>query len=248
MEASSSSRKRLGGLSGAMFSTRRGAITTAVVAALLAAIILFAFVQSFKKGGSATVGNAPTFVATGYIPRGTPANVIASSQLLTSRTYPTNKIPVGAISDPAVLHGEAAAVDIFPGQVITAADFSASSVGLASQLTGDYRAIAIPVDSSHGLVGIVQTGDRVDVLDDAGVGRAGPGGVTILAPNVLVLSAPGSSGGGLGGGGGNSGGNMVLEVTAKQQAAFAYASDNGKVWITLRPPIGALGTTTPTKK
>ncbi len=54
MEASSSTRRRAGGrVSGAMFSTRRGAITTAVVAALLAGILLFVFVQNYKKSGTA---------------------------------------------------------------------------------------------------------------------------------------------------------------------------------------------------
>lgn len=251
MEASSSSRRRAGGsLTGAMFSTRRGAITTAVIAALIAGILLFAFVQSYKKGGSSSVGNAPVFVASGYIPAGTPVSVIASSQLLSRTTVPTTHVVVGAISDPSVLRGEVAAVSIYPGQQLTAADFTTKNVSLASQLTGDNRAIAIPVDSAHGLTGFVQAGDHVDVLNDAGSGRAGLGGVAVLAQNVLVLTAPGGGGGGgspLAGSSSassNGSGNIILEVTAKQAAAFAFAADNGKVWITLRPPVGALGTTT----
>jgi Flp pilus assembly protein CpaB len=227
-----------------MFSTRRGAITTAVVAALLAAILLFVFVQSYQKGGTSSSGNTPVFVASGYIPAGTPVSVIASAQLLSRTTVPSNHVVVGAISDPSVLRGEVAAVSIYPGQQLTAGDFTAKAVGLASQLTGAQRAIAIPVDSAHGLVGYVAAGDHVDVLDDSGAGRAGANGVSLLAANVPVLVAPGSSGGnGIAGGGGNSNGNIILEVSARQASEFAYASDNGKVWIILRPPLGALGTT-----
>lgn len=250
MEASSSSRRRTGGnLTGAMFSTRRGAITTAIIAALIAGILLFAFVQSYKKGGSSSTGNAPVFVASGYIPAGTPVSVIASSQLLSRTTVPTNHVVVGAISDPSVLRGEVASTAIYPGQQLTAADFTTKNVSLASQLTGDNRAIAIPVDSAHGLVGFVEAGDHVDVLDDTGIGRSGANGVTALAQNVLVLSAPGgatSGGSPLSGSSSssNGNGNIILEVTSKQAATFAYAADNGKVWITLRPPVGALGTTT----
>jgi Flp pilus assembly protein CpaB len=244
MEASSNTRRRAGGnLTGAMFSTRRGAITTAVIAALLAAILLFAFVESYQKGGSSSSGNTPVFVASGYIPAGTPVSVIASAQLLSRTTVPSNHVVVGAISDPSVLRGEVAAVSIYPGQQLTASDFTAKAVGLASQLTGDQRAIAIPVDSAHGLVGYVQAGDHVDVLDDSGAGRAGANGVSVLADNVPVLVAPGSGGGGLGGTGGSSNGNLILEVSARQASEFAYAADNGKVWILLRPPLGALGTT-----
>ena len=247
MEASSNTRRRAGGnLTGAMFSTRRGAITTAVIAALLAAILLFAFVQSYKKGGSGSSGNTPVFVASGYIPAGTPASVIASAQLLSRTTVPSNHVVVGAISDPSVLRGEVAAVSIYPGQQLTAADFTAKATGgLASQLTGDQRAIAIQVDSAHGLIGYVQAGDHVDVLDDSGAGKTGPNGVSVLADNVPVLVAPGSSGGGGIGGSSSSStsGNIILEVSARQATEFAYAADNGKVWILLRPPLGALGTT-----
>lgn len=245
MEASSSTRRRTGGnLTGAMFSTRRGAITTAVVAALIAGVLLFAFVQSQQKGGSGTTGNTPVFVASGYIPAGTPVSVIASAQLLSRTTVPSNHVVVGAISDPSVLHGEVAATNIYPGQQLTAADFTTKTVTITSQLTGANRAIAIPVDAAHGMLGYVQAGDRVDVLNDSGGGRAGAGGVSVLATNVLVLSAPGGGGGSSIAGGGSSGGNIILEVSAKQAPAFAFAADNGKIWITLRPPVGALGTTT----
>src|SRR5579872_579096 len=126
MEASSSNRRRTGGgFSGAMFSTRRGALTTALVAALLAGILLFAFVQSYKKGTSAPVVNTPVFVASGYIPAGTPVSVIAAGQLIARTTVPASHVVVGAITDPSVIRGEAAAVSIYPGQQLTTTDFAA---------------------------------------------------------------------------------------------------------------------------
>jgi Flp pilus assembly protein CpaB len=243
MEGSSSTRRRTGsGLGTAMFSTRRGAITTAVVAALLAAVLLFAFVQSYKKGSSATAVNAPVFVASGYIPKGTPVSVIASAQLLSRTTVPASKAVVGAITDPSVIRGEVAASTIYPGQQLTSSDFTATNVTVASLLTGNQRAIAIPVDSAHGLVGIVQTGDHVDVLVD-GASAAGGKGVATVDQNILVLAAPGSGGGGgIAGGGSSSSGNIILRVTNAQAPALAYAADNQKVWITLRPAldVGAL--------
>jgi Flp pilus assembly protein CpaB len=225
-----------------MFSTRRGSITTAIVAAVLAGILLFLFVEH-NKGGAGAVVNTPVFVASGYIPKGTPAGVIASGSLISRSTVPSTKVVAGAIADPSVLKGEVAASAIYPGQQLTTSDFTAADVTVTSQLTGTQRAIAIPVDSAHGLIGFVQAGDHVDVMSDNGSGQAGQGGVSTLAQNVVVLSAPNGGGGGLAGGGG-SGGNIVLQVTPAQAAAFAYAADNGKVWITLRPPVGALGTTT----
>ncbi|MGO9823028.1 MAG: Flp pilus assembly protein CpaB [Solirubrobacteraceae bacterium] len=228
-----------------MFSTRRGAITTAVVAALLAAVLLFAFVQSYQKGSSATAVNTPVFVASGYIPKGTPVSVIGSAQLLSRTTVPASKAVVGAITDPSVISGEVAASNIYPGQQLAASDFTAANVTVASLLTGNQRAIAIPLDSAHGLVGVVQTGDRVDVLVD-GASATSTKGVVTLDQNILVLAAPSSGGGGGIAGGGSSSGNIILRVTNAQAPALAYAADNQKVWITLRPALD-VGALTPSK-
>ena len=235
MEASSSSRRRSSGLGGAMFSTRRGAITTAALAALLAGVLLYAFVQSYKKGGTPTVVNTPVFVASQFIPRGTPVSVIASGQLMSRTTVPSSHVIAGAIADPSAVKGEVAAADIYPGQQLTATDFTSGTVSLASQLTGVNRAIAIPVDTAHGLVGFVHTGDHVDVLESLN------GVVSVLAQNITVLNAPSSGGGGVGGG--SSGGDIILQVTPRLAVQAAYAADNGKIWVVLRPPVGAIGST-----
>jgi len=63
--------------------------------------------------------------------------------------------------------------------------------------------------------------------------------VTPVAQNVLVLSAGGGAAGGVVGGSGNAG-NIVLRVSAKLAEQIAFVADNGKVWITLRPPVGAV--------
>ena len=249
MEASTSTRKRAGSsLGAAMFSTRRGSITTAIVAALLAGIILFAFVSSYNKSSAPAVVNTPVFVSSGYIPKGTPVSVIASGSLISRTTVPSTHVVTGAIADPSAIKGEVAANPIYPGQQLTAADFTTADVTITSQLTGDQRAIAIPVGAAQGMIGFVQAGDRVDVMNDSGTSKSG---ALTLASNLLVLDAPGatSSGGGLGGGGGSSGGtNLVLKVTPQQAAQLASAADNGRVWITLRPPVGALGTTNANSK
>ena len=239
MEASSARRKIGGNPLGDMFSSRRGALTLAIGAAVIAGILLYAFVQQYRKNATATASNTPVFVATGFIPRGTPADVIASNGLFQRTAVKASQVLVGAIADPSVLHGEVATTAIYAGQQLTAADFTHANVTIASELTGSDRAIAIPVDSAHGLIGFVQAGDYVDVLSSF-AGSGGRGAVVPLVQNVLVLSAPGGGGGGGISGGGGSGGNIVLRVSVKTALALAFAADNGKIWITLRPPVGAL--------
>ena len=133
-------------------------------------------------------------------------------------------------------HGQVAAENIYPGQQITASDFTAATT-LASQLSANQRAIPVPVDATHGLVGFVHTGEYVDVMASYPSGVGGQGGsVTKLLSDVLVLNAPASATGG-GIGGGNSSSDIVLRVGEQDAPGLAYAADNGKVWIVMRPAL-----------
>jgi Flp pilus assembly protein CpaB len=239
MEASSI-RKKIGGgrPGGDMLSTRNGALAVAALAALLAGVLIYAFVQRYKTHQAGTTAATPVFVATGFIPRGTSADAIASSQLLQRTSVKGSQVQAGAIADPSVLHGEVTTASIYPGEQLTVSDFTHGSVSAASQLTGNQRAIYVPEDTAHGLVGVVHGGDHVDVLGVVGtVGLAtGHGGVTTLAQNVLVLNAPSTPGSGIGGGNNS---QVLLRVDEQQAQEIAFAADSsgGKVWLILRPPL-----------
>jgi Flp pilus assembly protein CpaB len=225
-----STRNKLGKRSpGDLLSTRGGAITVAVVTAIVAGVLLFAFVQRYRSNSNSANAPTPVFVARALIPQGTSADLIASEQLVQRTTLRGSQVQAGAIADPGVLHGEVAAGNIYPGQQLTAAAFTRAAT-ISSDLASNERAIAIPVDGAHGLVGFVRAGDRVDVLADIG-GRA----VATLLQNVLVLSPPAAGGGGLGGSGGGAS-NIVLKVPSQTATQVAFAADSGKVWIILRPP------------
>jgi Flp pilus assembly protein CpaB len=238
MEAASPSSKIGRKSPGDILATRGGALAVAMVAAILAGILLFAFVQRYRSNQNASSAATTVFVAHSLIPQGSSADVIASKQLLQRTTLRGSQVQAGAIADPAVLHGEVAATNIYPGQQITAADFTPAAT-VASQLTADQRALSVPVDSSHGLIGLVHTGEYVDVLASSTSGAgAGRGSVTRLLQDVLVLSAPSAAGGGIGSSGGSSS-NIVLRVSEHDATGLAYAADNGRVWIVMRPPLGA---------
>jgi Flp pilus assembly protein CpaB len=222
---------------GDLLSTRGGAVAVAAGAAILAGVLLFVFVQRYKDNASSSAAPTTVFVARSLIPQGSSADLIASQQLIQRSSLRGSQVKEGAIVDPAVLHGEVAAVNIYPGQQITAADFT-RAVTVASNLTTTQRAIAIPVDSAHGLSGFVHAGDYVDVYGSYnGAGASSNHSVNTLLQNVLVLSAPSGASGGLGSGNNNS--NIVLRVTDTAAPGLAYAADNGRVWIVLRPPVAA---------
>lgn len=234
-----SARNKIGKRSpGDVLSTRGGAVAVAAITAIVAGVLLFVFVQHYKNNSNSATAPTTVFVARALIPQGTSAELIASEQLVQRTTVRGNEVQTGAISDPGVLHGEAAVSNIYPGQQLTATAFS-PALSIASQLKTNERAIAINIDAAHGLTGFVRAGDHVDVLADIG-GKS----VATLLQNIVVLS-PASAGGGAGLSGNSGGAAMVLNIPSQLANEVAFAADNGKVWITLRPPATATQSSQP---
>jgi len=220
--------------------TRKGATTVAAAAAVLAGIVLLTFVNRYRdsvKGGTASV---PALVAGRLIPKGTSGDIVVSGELFRPTTVAEDQLKGGAIADASVLKGKVATHDVYPGQQLTAADFASDADPLRGQLTNDERAVAVAVDGSHGLIGEVRAGDHVDVLAgfNASTATSGIGRPVLktLLQNILVLKAPSSTGSGAVDS--NKSGNVVLRTTDQQAGDLAFASDNGKIWIVLRPQRG----------
>jgi Flp pilus assembly protein CpaB len=233
-----------------LLSTRRGTIIVATVCALVAGGILIFAMQSYRHNVD-TEGNPETvFVASGLIQKGTAGDAISSEQLFKPTSIATKQVSAGAIADTAQLHGKVAAADIYPGQQLTAADFTAGG-GLPAQLAPNQRAMTITLGSAHGMVGQLHDGDHVDVYASVSIGPDGRGiGVErLLMSNIQVLKAGTSSGGGLGGGTPQSQeSNVTLKVDNDQAGVLAYAAGAGTnaVWLVLRPANATSGTSTPT--
>jgi Flp pilus assembly protein CpaB len=233
--------------------TRRGAVGLALLCMLAAAAILIYAIGQYRKGVQTTAQQDTVLVATGVIQKGTPGTVIASQQQFRSTPVLATGVTAGALTNATLLLGKVAAKDILPGQQLTLADFTALG-GVASQLGPAQRAIALSLDGAHSLSGLLQSGDRVDVYAGfAPVSGSAPGAssstiLRLLVASALVLKAPAASGGGGGIGGGSSAptGNVVLQVSDGQAPIVAYAADNAKLWLVLRPPNAQSPTQMPT--
>jgi Flp pilus assembly protein CpaB len=213
--------------------TRRGSFLVAAIAAALAAISLAAYLANYKD--DVRGGTLPTqvLIADRLIPEGTSGDVVASRRLFRPTTIAEDAVKAGALTDASALSGKAATHDVFPGEQITAGDFESGADPLRGVLTGTQRALAIPVDAAHGLIGSVRTGDSVDVFGSFTGGAQGRGVLRTIAQDVLVLKAPKSTSTNT-----NNQQSVILRLTDAQSARLAFAADNGKVWFALRPPTG----------
>jgi pilus assembly protein CpaB len=222
-----------------LLATRRGTLTLALVCAMLAAAVLMIFLTRYRSSLNEAAAPTPVLVVKSLIQKGTSGDVLAEKQLFETIMRPAEDVKQGALADPALLQGKVAATDIYPGQQITAASFTAGTGTVLPKLADDQRAIALPVDGTHGLIGQVQTGDHVDVLTSYGTngmsatGQPGGSGVVrTLLQDVLVLRAGAQP---IEGSQEKADESIIVRATDQEAAQLAHAADYGKLWVILRP-------------
>jgi pilus assembly protein CpaB len=235
-------RRPIGRNAGRLPSTRRGTLVIVLVSTLIAAGILVYGLHRYRESVQTSNTPATVLVATQFIEKGTSGAAIGVGHFFRPAKLADKQVAQGAFASSAALHGEVSATDIYPGQQLTAADFVGGGL-FESRLPPNQRAVSIPVDTSHGLIGDVQTGDRVDVyVSFQHAGENGPPFLRLLAPDIVVLAAGQiSTAGGIGAAGTiktTDTSNVVLEVGVHQAAELAFAADFGKVWLILRPANG----------
>jgi Flp pilus assembly protein CpaB len=216
-----------------LLSTRKGTLLIGGAAAVLAAILLIVYLNRYRSSLNSSNATATVLVAKKLIQKGAPGDIVASNRQFQVADIARRDLKAGAITDPGSLAGLVATHDIYPGQQFTASDFQVAPAGsLQTRLTGKQRAIAIPFDGAHGLTGGITDGDHVDIY--VGIPVVGTAGsqpaLKLLMQNALVLRTAAT---------GAPSGTVVLRGTGRQTAELAWAADNGRLWLVLRPASGA---------
>jgi Flp pilus assembly protein CpaB len=226
-----------------LVSTRRGTLVAAMLIALLAGASILVYLNSYRDSLKSQGALVTVLVAKGTIAKGTAGSVVAAKNLYTATTIRESQLLEGAISDPAALRDKVATREIFDAAQLTAADFGAAGDSLAAQLTDRQRIVSVPFDSAHGLIDGIEPGNRVDVYAGFNViplgadGKPISGGqsrpmLRLILSNVSVLAV-----GEKARGSGTT--NVSLRVDDLDAAQLAFAADNGKLWLALRPSSGA---------
>jgi Flp pilus assembly protein CpaB len=188
-------------------------------------------------------------VANKLIPQSSSGDVIASQKWYSVVNTPKDQVKDGAITDPASISGKIASHDIYPNQQLTTSDFAdAPTDAVTTKITGNQRAISIPLDSAAGLTPFLQAGDHVDILAGFNVIPIGANGAPlsgnsqarpvekVIAQDIKVLEVPSSSSSTTGTG--SNTGNIVVQVTDQQAWDIAFAINNGTVFLAGTPQAG----------
>lgn len=221
-------------------SSKGGSVAAAVVTAVLAGLVIVVFLNQYKDNVNSDSVPTPVLVADKQIPLGASGDSIGENEGFKSTEVPKNQLKKGAITDAALLKGKVATTDILPGQQLTAADFKPAGSGVITKLDSEQRAVTLPLDKAHGMIGQLRVGDNVDVLAgflvESGGGRPRPVMRTV-AQNVLVLSVPPNATG-TAVNGSSRPQEIGLRVSNVSASKVAFAAEFGKVWLALRPANG----------
>jgi Flp pilus assembly protein CpaB len=211
--------------------SRGWAIAIGVGAAVLAGILLLLYLNRYRESVAGETAPTSVLVAKNLITQGTSGTVIGTKELYQVASLPAKEVKVGALADPAYLNGRVAVADILPSQQLTTADFTTeTTTAVNTKITGAQRGISIGIDNIHGSLPHVAVGDHVDIYIALGTRDNGQSIVKLFRSDVKVLAVPNGSEGT---------GTLVLQVTDKDAADFAYAADNVQFYFTIRPKSGA---------
>jgi Flp pilus assembly protein CpaB len=212
-----------------LFATRKGAVAVGLAAAAVALVLLLVYVKQYRHNVSATAQTTQVLVARSLIQKGTPGNVVGTKHLYELRAVPKDTVQLGALIDPASLRTGVALNNIFPGQQLVAGDFGVPTNVLDTQISGSERAFSIPIDASRTLAAQIEAGDHVDIYYSASGEKnacSTGGNVAMLLQDVDVIQLAAG------------GGEITLQVNPTEAGRLAYATDNGKLWFTLRAKVG----------
>src|SRR5215207_7554389 len=133
------------------------------------------------RGGTLLVAALLSLLAGSLIPKGTTGDVLLEKKLYRVARVREDDLRDGAVTDPSDVAGLAVTADVFPGHQLKFDDFEDADGKIGSRLADYQRAITVPVDRAHGMVGKISVGDRVDVITTA---DSGTGAMTVATVAV----------------------------------------------------------------
>lgn len=160
--------------------------------------------------------------------------------MLSKQMRPASALEPGAIADPSQTVGSLALITIPAGSQLTASEIGTNvAFALPVRLQPGMRAVSIPVDRVKDVSGLIQPGDRVDVIAIPPSKSNGPPpkAVTIFrAIRVLSVGSALENPSATPSPAEQDAATVTLEVTPAQADLLAWADSNSTLRLALRSP------------
>lgn len=214
--------------------TRRTTLLVAVLLAIGTGWLTLTYVNALK-GASGSNEQRAVVVATTDIP----ARTTITPAMLQRAVRPASAVEPDAIGDPSAATGALSLITIPAGAEITASKVGRpTDAGLPVHLTPGTRAVSIQVDKVKGISGLIQPGDRVDIIAvPPRQGNEPPPAATILrGVKVLAVGVHLETTSATPSPDEQSSTTVTLEVTPHQADLLATADQNTTLRLALRSP------------
>lgn len=211
---------------------RRTTLLIAIVLAVGTGWLTLTYLSSLRPAASQ---QRQVLVATQDIP----ARTQITPAMFHTETRSANTLQPDALADPTRATGSLALITIPSGSQLTASEIGTNvAFALPVRLREGMRAVSIPIDRVKGVAGLIQPGDRVDVIAVPPHGNGAPGkavtilrGIRVLAvgnslENVSATPSPQEE----------AAATVTLEVNPKQADLLAWADANANIRLALRSP------------
>jgi pilus assembly protein CpaB len=212
---------------------RRTTLLIALVLALGTGWLTLSYISSLRS--QSEVQSRQILVTTQEIP----ARSTITAAMFQAQNRPSTGLQPDAVSDPSAAVGQVALVTIPAGSQITTSEIGTqSNASLPVRLQPGMRAVSIQFDRLRGVSGLIQAGDRVDIIAvPSKIGDYAPPAATILR-GIRVLAI------------GNAleypsatpspdeqnAATATVEVNTRQADILAWADINATLRLALRSP------------
>jgi pilus assembly protein CpaB len=143
------------------------AVVVAVVLAALASAAAYTRLHSAQQRADKNATPTAVYVLKGIVPRNESAAAAYLQGLITTTRLPLQFVPAGAVTNLSAIRNREAVYNLPAGEVVVNAMFvppkANSSLAAETVPNGDV-AVTVSVDQVHGVAGLIQPGDKVDIL------------------------------------------------------------------------------------
>lgn len=150
-----------------MGSRRTLILIAAVVIGLVAAYSLYNYVNGVEDRAYQGAEMVQVLVVKQAIPKTTDGDSAIRQKLIAPDEIPREFLPSSAVTDPTVISGKVALIDLKPGQILVDGLFVSqeqASLTFSDRIPVDQVAVTVQVDQVRGVAGLLVPGDRVNLM------------------------------------------------------------------------------------
>jgi Flp pilus assembly protein CpaB len=169
-----------------MVPRRSLALVVAVALAVIASAAAYAGLHAAQERADKNAAAASVYVLKGVVPRDDSVAFAYAQGLIAKTQTPVQFVPAGAVTNLSSISDNVAQYELPPGEIVTNAMFvpqsTIHSIAAERVPTGDV-AVSVTTDLVHGVAGLIQPGDKTDILVNTGGSQE-----TFLFQSVPVLA------------------------------------------------------------